>query len=230
MADERTEVTKAFDYSTLEETKRVQLQTKADAIRMRMSRTADDIIAIGQDLIEVKQNLEHGQFIDWLEAEFEMNLRTAQRFMQVASRFSENDNVSYLPASVLYELASPSTSDDIIEEVLTGLIPANTKSIKKAKEDKQKKQKQKKKHPTEPPPLLLPGAGGEQWRQRVLEACRTLTDGADDLVECLSEVDLDETQQRAMLVASLEIVQNHQSLLHIVYLLEGAFSPVYPLT
>lgn len=227
MADERTEVMKAFDYSTLEEAKRVQLQTKADAIRMRMSRTADDIIAIGQDLIEVKQNLEHGQFIDWLEAEFEMNLRTAQRFMQVADRFGESDNMSYLPASVLYELASPSTSDDIIEEVLTGLIPAHTKSIKKAKEDKQKKQK---KHPMEPPPLLLPGAGGEQWRQRVLEACRTLTDGADDLVECLSELDLDGTQQRAMLIASLEIVQNHQSLLHIVYLLEDAFSPVYPLT
>lgn len=234
MADEITEVTKAFDYSTLDETLRILLQTKADAIRVRLQRQAEDIIATGQDLIEIKEKLQHGQFLDWLRAEFNLNLRTAQRFMQVATRFGgiKSDSVSFLPASVLYELASPSTSDEIVEDVLTGLIPANAKSIKKAKEDQQKGKRKKKKHQLidSSLSLLLPGAGGEQWRQRLLDTCRALTDDAEELLKILSEEDLDETQQRVMLVALLEIVQNHHSLLYIVSLLEGAFKQkLYPL-
>ena len=35
-----------------------------------MKRTAQGIIEIGQRLIEVKQTLGHGRFLEWLETEF----------------------------------------------------------------------------------------------------------------------------------------------------------------
>lgn len=122
----------SFDYGALDEAQRVRVQVKAESIRARMKRTAEDIIAIGQDLIEVKAELEHGQFKSWLQSEFEMSYPTAIRFMQVGERF-KNINLIHLPVSALYELAAPSTPDAIIEQVQAGAIPPNLDAIKEAK-------------------------------------------------------------------------------------------------
>jgi len=135
MATEIVQTT--FGYEALDEAKRVRIQVKAESIRARMKRTADDIIAIGLDLIDVKEDLGHGQFEHWISAEFDMNLRSAQRFMQAAERFdsqSKSDKLSSLPVSVLYLLASPSIPDEVVEGVLSGEIPAESKAIKEARE------------------------------------------------------------------------------------------------
>jgi len=46
-------------------------------------RTAENIVEIGLELIEVKKNLKHGQWLKWLE-EVEFSDRTARRFMSFA--------------------------------------------------------------------------------------------------------------------------------------------------
>lgn len=131
-----------FDYMVVEESKRIRVQMKAEAIRVRMKRTAEDIVAIGQDLIEIKQELGHGLFQRWLKAEFDMSESTATKFMQVASRFREDEirsvKITHLPATVLYALAAPSTPDEIVVGVLSGEIPADAKAIKEAKEAQRK--------------------------------------------------------------------------------------------
>jgi DUF3102 family protein len=231
MADEQGEdakVTKAFDYSVLEESKRVLVQTETSTIKMGLKRTAEGIVTVGQSLMRVKSVLEHGEFQEWLRAEFDLSYPTAVRFMQVGERFgSKNINLIGLPPSVLYELAAPSTTDEVVEKVLSGEISADLKSIREAKEAKRQPQKRKrKKRPgVDFPQLLLPGARGEQWRQKVLESCRTLVDDAEELLGYFSEMDLDEAQQEAILAASLEIVQGHEGLLHIARLVEEAFKP-----
>ncbi len=53
-----------FDYNVLDIETRIFVLEKAAVIQERLKRTARDIIAIGQDLIEVKGKLEHGQFMD----------------------------------------------------------------------------------------------------------------------------------------------------------------------
>ena len=83
-----------------------------------MRRSAQDIIDIGQKLIDVKARLGHGHFGGWLEAEFQWSRPTATRFMQVASRFSEIVHGEQFEAKALYLLASPSTPDDAVEEAL----------------------------------------------------------------------------------------------------------------
>lgn len=93
------------------------LDILAERIRLRLERSVEDIIAIGHDLSSAKQQIGHGRFEEWIETEFSMSLRTAERFMAIGSRFDKNDIVTTLPVSVLYELASPSTHDLLIEDV-----------------------------------------------------------------------------------------------------------------
>lgn len=125
-----------FDYGTLDAPTRTFVQEKAQSIHARLKRTAEDIIAIGQDLIDVKARLGHGKFQDWLKAEFEMSLWTANKFVQVSTRF-KSVKFTDLPISILYELAAPSTPDVVIEMVESGEIPATIPAIREAKRDMQ---------------------------------------------------------------------------------------------
>jgi hypothetical protein len=100
------------------EVRRAEVRDATVRIKLRMSRTAADIIEIGRDLILVKDKLEHGQFLRWIEAEFGMHEQSARRFMHVAQRFGGKSNtVLDLQPSVLYALAAPSTPDEVVEEV-----------------------------------------------------------------------------------------------------------------
>ena len=89
----------------------------SERIRLRMKRTSEDIIEIGKDLIEVKKRINHGQFGSWLQAEFEMSEWTARNFMNVADKFgSKTGTVPDFTPKVIYLLAAPSTSDDVVEK------------------------------------------------------------------------------------------------------------------
>ncbi len=71
------------------------------------------------DLIAVKKRLGHGQFLDWLNAEFEMTERTARRFMDTARSFGDkSDIMSNFNPTILYALASPSMPDEVRDEVI----------------------------------------------------------------------------------------------------------------
>lgn len=111
------------------------VQKITDEIHGQMKRTAEGIIRIGQNLIAVKERLRHGQFLPWLKAEFAMSENAALKFMQVAERFgSKSINFMNLSASVLYELAAPSTKDEVVEKVLAGSVEATLEAIRAEKE------------------------------------------------------------------------------------------------
>lgn len=123
----------AFDYSALDTDTQSFIKVKAKDIHVRLKRTAEDIVAVGQALIDVKLRLDHGQFGSWLQSEFGMTDRHARNFMNVAIRFSDKtETVSDFPATVLYLLAAPSTPDEIVEQVIAGEIPATKGAIKEA--------------------------------------------------------------------------------------------------
>lgn len=107
-----------FDYADLSTEDQVETRAAAERIRTRMRRTAEDIVEIGRDLIAVKDRIGHGNFGRWLEGEFEMDERQARRFMGVASRFAaKTDKLSVFTPSVLYELAAPSTPDEVVAKM-----------------------------------------------------------------------------------------------------------------
>lgn len=108
-----------FDYSALTSESRIVVMQKTSEIKTLIRRSVQDIIDIGTKLIEVKDQLGHGEFGKWLSAEFNWNERTARRFMSVADAF-KTDTVSDLKigAKALYLLAAPSTPDEAREEAL----------------------------------------------------------------------------------------------------------------
>jgi len=114
-----TQQTLNFEYGMLEaETQRV-VQQRTNEIKTLMRRNSQDIIDIGQKLIEVKQHLGHGSFRNWLKFEFNWSVSAATKFMQVAEQFKcVNFTHFNITASTLYLIAAPSTPKEARIEVL----------------------------------------------------------------------------------------------------------------
>jgi hypothetical protein len=92
----------------------------AVAVRERLIRVRQEIVAIGRDLGRAKALLKRGQWLPWLSAEFGMTARTAENYMNVAERFGEKfERLSNLRLETAYKLAARSTPDEIINKVLT---------------------------------------------------------------------------------------------------------------
>ncbi len=122
-----------FDYSILDEQIREIVLRKTDETHGLMRRTAESIVAIGQNLLIVQKHLPEMKFSAWLRAEFDLSRQSAYNFMRVAARFGGScKTVLQLPARVLYELAS--SSDAIVEQVETGQLLPTIEAIKAAKE------------------------------------------------------------------------------------------------
>ena len=87
-----------------------------------------NIIAIGDLLIEAKAQCERGDWLDWLETEFEWSVDTAERYMKVAqlsSRFRKLRNLK-IGKTTLYALedhdeeeALPSIIDELAKHATT---------------------------------------------------------------------------------------------------------------
>ncbi len=107
-----------FAYASLDRATEVAVRAEADVIKTRLRRTAEDVIEIGLALLRVQALLPEGSFEAWLRDEFEMSRRTAYNFMQVAQRFgSRRATVAQVGPKALYELAAPSTPDEIVAAV-----------------------------------------------------------------------------------------------------------------
>lgn len=108
-----------FDYESLDVGTRIVVQQKASEIKERVRKSREDILAIGERLIEVKERLGHGSFGEWLQAEFEWTVRTAQGFMNVAEAF-KSEIISHLDVvpTALYTLAAPSVPEEARTEAI----------------------------------------------------------------------------------------------------------------
>lgn len=108
-----------FDYEQLDNETSSLLIAQTGRIKELLSQTISNIVQIGLSLIEVKNRLGHGQYMDWLSAEFEMSTRTAENFVSVATCFSETDFSELdIAKSALYTLAAPSVPEEARQEAL----------------------------------------------------------------------------------------------------------------
>ncbi len=111
-----------FAYSDLPAPVVAEIEAVTARIKDRLTRQVADIIETGRDLIEVKYKLEHGKFAGWLDNEFGMAVRTAQRFMR-ASEWAQdkNDIVSYLTPTTIYMISAKSAPEGVHEKVVERL-------------------------------------------------------------------------------------------------------------
>ena len=79
------------------------------------------MIETGRELACMKERLGHGRFLKWIDAEFAMTPRTAQKYIGAAALHDKYENFSYLPVSALYDLASPTTPSHVRERCCNAL-------------------------------------------------------------------------------------------------------------
>ena len=101
------------------------LDERANRIRQLQANVQRGIIQIGFELIAAKEQVEHGNWAEWLQKEFEWSQRTANRFMAVAERFgnSELKNINEFKASTLQAMLALPVGDEekfIEEQAQTG--------------------------------------------------------------------------------------------------------------
>jgi hypothetical protein len=114
-------VRKSFDYASLDAGMAAQVQTAAHRIRQRIKQSMEILVAVGNDLLAVKQVLPHGSFGPWMRTEFGWAERTARNLMRVAQRFGPKSAIlADLPidATAAYLLAAPSVPDEAIVAAL----------------------------------------------------------------------------------------------------------------
>jgi hypothetical protein len=94
-------------------------------IRRLGKRVINDIIEIGRRLIECREILRelygHGHWYDWLDKEFGWSKQTALNFVRVYEMSKCQKFVDFnfdLPASALYLIAAPTTSETVRTEVI----------------------------------------------------------------------------------------------------------------
>lgn len=92
-----------------------------DGIRFYHRRSVEAILETGKRLLLLKEQTQHGEFTERVEA-LGIHVKTAQRFMQAAAKTSKSDKLSFLSAQVksasaFLELA---THDDDALERLAG--------------------------------------------------------------------------------------------------------------
>lgn len=125
----------AFNYASLGSGNKVLVTTATQEIRDRIGRAAQNIMEIGSRLILVKKHLDHGQFGQWLKAEFDWSESTAQKMMSVADTFkSVNFTDLSVAPSALYMLAAPSTPDEVREEFIEKAKSGETVTHKAVKD------------------------------------------------------------------------------------------------
>jgi hypothetical protein len=111
----------SFNYGNLSTDQITDLRNRAASIREKARTTTRGIIEIGRDLLAVKKELPHGQFLIWAETECGLSIRTADNYTR-AAKFMESrklETVSNLPPALIYKLAAKSTPPEIIGEVIS---------------------------------------------------------------------------------------------------------------
>lgn len=109
-----------FDYSRIEDpAKRESARYAARQIKIRSRRALTNVWEVGKLALETQNELGHGLFIAWANAEFGESVRTVQRWRDFASRIPR-DALDDLHASLaaLLEATAPQTPDHVLEQVL----------------------------------------------------------------------------------------------------------------
>jgi DUF3102 family protein len=71
-----------FDYAQLDPEVRSVVVEATKVIQLESRQAASSIVAIGEQLVRVKDALGHGHYLPWLKAEFGWSERQARNFVQ----------------------------------------------------------------------------------------------------------------------------------------------------
>jgi hypothetical protein len=96
-----------FDYSGVAPHWVGKLKQAVTNIQDLKGKTVAMVVKIGEQLLEVKEALNHGQFGAFCVYALSMTTRSAENYMNLAvlARFCEPELIEQLPLSIAYEIA-----------------------------------------------------------------------------------------------------------------------------
>lgn len=107
-------------------------------IKFYLNQTAQSIIEVGKRLIAAKELVPHGDWLSWLEHNFQLKKSMANNFMQIASRFGGNfhlnGNLNQTQLVTLLALPAEDTEKFIEEKLAEGKAVADM-TIKQLREE-----------------------------------------------------------------------------------------------
>lgn len=106
-------------------------------VKFYLNQTAQNIIEVGKRLTQAKAMLPHGEFGKWLDSNFKLTVRTAQKFMQVSERFGNTPLTAHLNQTQMIEmLALPAEeTEKFIEQKAAEGTPVEDMTIKTLREE-----------------------------------------------------------------------------------------------
>lgn len=96
----------------------------AEDIRQCLKKTAENFIEIGNLLLEAKSKVPHGEWGNWLKENISFSHQTANKFMQVADRFSNVASTRNFNSAQMFELLplpKKHTDDFFAEKAKSGV-------------------------------------------------------------------------------------------------------------
>lgn len=116
-----------FNYSQLKDEETIKwLKNNTIECKKRYRRTVAEAAYLGKLLLEVKDRLGHGYFVDWLHEEFIkpkwFGLTSAGNFMRVACAVNKYglDRIEKIPFSLLYMNSSREDNEEFLEHMIEG--------------------------------------------------------------------------------------------------------------
>lgn len=111
-----------------------ELEQAANYLRTMVARARQNIVDIGLKLIEVDARFKRAKdFYEWAQAECGISRGSAENFMHAATFVQKYPNLETLDYSVIYELAAPKTSPEIVDAVISGQVEPTIPAIREAK-------------------------------------------------------------------------------------------------
>lgn len=115
-AVELMEIPLNYNYERVNAAFRGEVKRRAINIKRNERRSVQTMVAVGQDLIAVQEMIDHGDFGDWITAEFGWEKTTAYSLINLAKRFPGSGLPETLGLTVLYTLTAPKTPESAIIE------------------------------------------------------------------------------------------------------------------
>jgi hypothetical protein len=174
----------SFDYAAIPPETATALRAQACRIRTAVKSTTETILQVGEDLIAVKQSIEHGRFRAWIEAECGFSVRTAENYIR-AAEFADGKSatVALLQPATVYRLAAKSAPPAVVDEVIRRAENGDVVSdgdvvaaLKVAKQEKRTAERRKQPKPLSKGQIARREKQRREWEEEV----RRRTDAAYD--------------------------------------------------
>lgn len=168
-------------------TEKRSIETITAEIQFYKQQAGVSILEIGKRLIEAKEQLDHGEWLEWLEHGADISVRVAQNFMKLSKEYGNANSYSHLgyskvlallavPAEEREEFAEAVHAEDLSVRELKQKIREREDALQQAQSERDSARRELDSRQMELNAQIERSARLQQERQDLMEQLRELSD------------------------------------------------------